>query len=305
MATINWDIVDGAYVAETGDGLEICRPVGVEGLVGDASDVGKNPAVLTEALATPGMPVRGDAHPKNASAFLEDRRARSIGSVSACVVDLIYRQRGTGLDLGHGAASTWSITDGFNLSQTTTFATADGSQNTQVWYVGAAGMSPLGSGDIPPPAISETRVRVTGVHQFRSRRGMTVLGQLKKSDWDSWKAVVRAAAGKINSDTWGTATRGTWLFLGPTTRFYDRKNNPNSIVYVELVFMHDPDGFYPLIGYVDPQGVHPADAATEAELRGIGGLPAVGGLTRRNGKTLASVQKETAFTPIFAFAPDT
>jgi hypothetical protein len=301
MATINWDIVDGAYARETADGMEINRPVGVEGLVGDASDVGKNPAVLLEALSAPGMPTRGSPHPKISDAYLEDRGARSIGAVSACIVDLIYRQRVIA-GANHGSASTWSITDAYQVSQRITYASADGSKATTVWYLASSGSS-ISPGDITPPAGA--RIRTVGVHQYKVHRVITVSGRLTKSDWDSWKRTVRAAAGKINADTWGTDTRGTWLFMGPTTRFFDRNNNPSSIVYVELTFFNDPDGFYPLIGYIDPQGIHPADAATETEVRSFGGLPPVNGIVRRKGKTLVSVQGETNFSPLFAFTPDT
>jgi hypothetical protein len=301
-ATIDWDVVEGWSVQKTRDGIEVVRPVCVRGIETTCVS-GKNPYVLLTALSAAGMPTVGSPLATEYPSLLyEDYRIRTIGSVDSVMVDLIYRQRVDDGSGGSGAANTWSITDSYQTSQITTFATADGSQGTSVWYLATAGAS-ITAGDLTPP--TGARVRIAGVHQFKSHRVITVSGRLRYDDWQTYRTAVRAAASCINSDTWGTSTRGTWLFLGPTSRFFDRNLNPASLVYVELAFMNDPDGHFPLIGYVDPQGIHPADAAVETEVRSIGGLPAVGGLTRRKGKTLVSVQREVAFSSLFAFTPDT
>ena len=83
--------------------------------------------MLLEPLSAPGMPTRGSPLPKIADVYLEDRGARSIGSVSACIVLLVYRQRVIS-GANHGSASTWSITDAYQVSQRITYATADGSE---------------------------------------------------------------------------------------------------------------------------------------------------------------------------------
>jgi hypothetical protein len=299
-ATIDWDVVEGWSVSKNRDGLEIVRPVCVRGIETDCTD-GQNPLVLLAALTVTGMPTVGTALSTGySSLLLEDYRVRTINSVDSVMVDLIYRQRTDDSSGGHGSANTWTITDSNQTSHLTTYATANGTQNTEVWYTAATG-SVITEGDIEPPA--DARRRIVGVHKFKSNRVITASGRLRKDDWDSWKTTVRAAKDHINADTWGGATRGTWLFLGPTTRFFDRLNNPSSLVYVELTFVEEPDGHYPVVGYIDPQGIHPFNCATEYELRHYGGLPPVGGITRRRGKTLVSVQSEVAFSPLFAFSP--
>ena len=119
---------------------------------------------------------------------------------------------------------------------------------------------------------------------------------MNKQDWDLIKANYRAVAGNINSTTWGSYTRGTVFFLGPNTT----TQNVGAQVLVELIFLIELKGFYPLLSWFTYTGEHPSDSVSEATLRGRG-LPAEDDVLQGNGLTLCSVQDESDFSLVFDF----
>lgn len=289
---IDWDVVSGASVTKSAQGLEIIRPVCVTG-IGSACVDGQNPDALLKALTVVGLPVEGTPYSATYPyALLEDYRVRTIDSDDSVMVDLIYRQQGPGSGDPHGS-STWSVTDSEQSSHIQTYATANGTANTLVWYKSGASSS-----QNVPPAKSATRV--PPLPKIITYRTIKASGILRGTDWATFKPQVRAAAGRINSDTWGSATRGTWLFLGPSTRWYDRFKR---VIYVDLNFINDPDGWYPLSVYLNPHGAHPADCVTEAALRATG-LPVADQNKTRNGISITSIYKEATFSDKFIFTPD-
>lgn len=290
---IEWDVVEGQTVTETNDGLDITRPICVVEMPSPCV-AGASPQALLQALGAPGMPVRGTPHSTSFPlALLAERRIRSIKAVDAVMVDLVYRQKVITVT-GHGDATAWTLTDATQTTHIQVFASADGSKRTEVWY---KPFTTSTASDNSPPAGA--RVRVAPTHRIQPFRVIKATATLTKADWDTWKAQVRAAAGKINSDVWNGEARGTWLFLGPTTTYAD---SAQLTVKVELVLMNDPLGHFPIVAFVDEHGVHPADSDLESTLRSTG-PPAEGKIIRRNGLTWVSEYKEVAFTGLFIFSP--
>jgi hypothetical protein len=211
-------------------------------------------------------------------------------------IDFVYRIA-THTDQGGGGASAWTVTDATTSEFVPCFATSAGGAALTVWY--KKGQSPATTVFPGVDATHDARLKgVRGIHRLSPRRHLRVTGRLLAVNWDAVKTAIRAASGKINSDVWGGYARGTWLFLGPVTRTADFGRTFD----IELDFAYDPNGHYPIGVYFDEHGEHPADSATEAQLR-TGGPPPENTYKGRNGIMMASVYPETPFTPLFAFLP--
>jgi hypothetical protein len=120
--------------------------------------------------------------------------------------------------------------------------------------------------------------------------------------WNVASPSYTAITSFINSTTWGTYPRGTWIFNGanPVTKDFG-----NSYI-VTFTFQYDPYGWYPVGEYLDPAaGIPPADRATVASLLALG-PPSVGGILNVNGLVRASVQGEGDFNALFTpyFTPN-
>jgi len=294
---IEFDVVDGFGVREKLDSLEIVRPILVKNVPGDCSG-GQNPGVLLQALTAPGMPSlrSGYPYPGYTGALLEERNPRSIRSVDSVAVDLVYRLRVTQAS----GINTWSLTDSTQTAHLITYVSADGSTSLLVWYEPTA----TDSQNVPPASSTtvQTVQRIVGVQKINTYRVLKAASTMRGDDWATVKDSIHDAAGKINSDTWGSHGRGTWLFLGPSTKTFDPTQ---SVVQVELNFLQDKNGHFPLLAYVNEKGVHPANSITEKKLRdrSPAGPPVVGAIKTGRGLTLASIYQETAFSGLFSFTP--
>jgi hypothetical protein len=106
----------------------------------------------------------------------------------------------------------------------------------------------------------------------------------------------------INSQSWGTYPRGTWIFVGCNAITRDFGFN----YVVTFTFQYDYFGFYPVGEYtVDGSDFSPADRSTVAALLAVG-PPSPGQIVQRNGLVRASVQGETDFNALFTayFTPN-
>ncbi len=209
----------------------------------------------------------------------------------------------------------WSLTDSTTISVIQTFGTANGSNSPTVWYRAGTPntVATTGSQKTGDPGIilagdglpADYTPRTDAVHKYVPHRTLKARSYILQDDWDRVKKEVRAAAGCINMDKWGDDERGTWLFTGPITSTTEPYAD-FPLLTIELNFLNDPKGFYPMGFYRDAYGSHPPDCATEIalcngdpeETTGTN-KPALNGVLGRNGICLISVQKEVAFTPLF------
>jgi hypothetical protein len=245
------------------------------------------------------MPAKGSSYPfaGYGSATLEERNVRSIRAVDSVAVDLVYRQR-NGDDAGGTGGGVWSLTDSTQTAHLITFASADGTSSLIVWYEPSASDSQ----NSPPANVAgsvQTAQRIVGAQKFKPYRVLKATSVLRGTDWALIKDDIHDISGKVNSDVWGGHARGTWLFLGPTTKTFDPAQ---STIYIDLVFIQDKDGHFPLLSYLNEKGVHPANSIKESTLRARG-LPSVGQVVTGRGLSIASIYKEASFSSKFSFTP--
>jgi hypothetical protein len=287
-----FDLVDGARVSATIDGVEITRSCIVSGLPVAAGT--SDPEVILQATEDSGFPgffaLYPTTIPRYQGATLQDVSVQSRDRRNNSVrLALTYRRKGGD---GSGSASEWSLEDSAQTSHVQTYGTAGGANNIQTWH--KAGEP---STTTVKPATGADAKNVS-VHRMRTFRVLRATARLRGSAWAAIKGGIRGAAESINLDPWGGDPRGNWYFVGPTTRTSDYGRSYR----IQLDFLEARDGHFPLAAYFNSQGVHPADCATEAQLRS-GGLPSSGGTLTRNGVTLASVYYEIDFNTLFAFSP--
>lgn len=293
---VDWDIIDGARVKKTRTSIEIIRPVLVYDLDIDCTTGLTNPSVLLAASAE--LPPTGTVyHDPAYPAILEAQELSSVRSSSAVVVDLVYRLN---LTLGNPNDPTmWIKTLGTQSYQIETHATANGNSALKVYY-----KSGLGDGPQATPANAEAD-KIGKARRTRTYKVLRVRGRMYYTKWLQFAPTVELAEECINSDTWGSASRGQWLCLGPTVDVplpTTGQSTANLIATIEIVFVKDKLGHYPLIAYQNERREHPKDAISEANLRARG-LPQVNSYRMGNGKTLASVYPETTFSDKFIFTP--
>lgn len=305
---VDWDVIEGAGVRNTIKGLDIIRVCLVRNVPGDCTN-GQSPSVLLTALTAPGMPTLYSPHPDPAyqNALLEEQNPRSIGSSDCVMVELVYRMRPID-PVGHANANAWTVTDSYQTSHIITYPTALETLGN-VWYKAGATKSGGGGNALRNSPPAQAAIKTGGVPKIITYRVIKATAILLATDWNTWKPTVRAAKGKINSDTWGTSPRGHWFFLGPNVKYFDKIQRKN--VEIELTFLEDEKGHYPLIAYLNTHGIHPADCITEDQLRILPGFVTndgtpfkEGAVAQGNGLSMASIYKETPFATVFAFTPD-
>jgi hypothetical protein len=190
-----------------------------------------------------------------------------------------------------GGPPTWEVEDVGSNSIIQTFCTADGSENIYAFYTPGAAID----ADPTEPYFTGTVAKVVGDRAVRKTARMS------KDHWDLIKDDIRAAACRINNDTWGGYERGTWLFL-----YANSTLDSNGNLVVALNFAYKEDGWWQFLAYMDitsGQPLKPDDSATEADLR-TAGPPAEGSQIVYNGMTMVSVQREADFAGTFPFTPD-
>jgi hypothetical protein len=181
----------------------------------------------------------------------------------------------------------------FTTGTSTTTSTFNGQNNITAWYSNAYTGSTLPSGAIP---------QSVDVQKYVSTGTLIVVIPFPGTFWNVVSPNYTTINSFINSTTWGSYARGTWIYNGcnPITKDFG-----NSYI-VTFTFQYDPYGWYPVGEYLDPAaGIPPADRATVSSLLALG-PPSVGGLVNRNGLVRASVQGETDFNALFTpyFTPN-
>jgi hypothetical protein len=302
-ARLKFDVRAPARIRNTRtNGLEITRGVDVLDIpiAAGASD----PAVLLTALTLLGtgptdrvnrFPQIGDLYP-GTNVPVDEQRVVSVDHVTnALEAEVIYRAP-TLVDL---TTTNWVVTHDSQANHILTNYVANGSQATEVHYmVGAPNVvGPVGT--IADEIANRVDKKVVAVSKIEITEVITVEAILTADRWNSAKAAFRAARGMINADEWGGYRRGTWLFLGPTSRTSDRGSN----FAVRLTFLEALGGWYPLGVYHNKFGIHPTDSGSEQLLRAS--PPPYFGWYRTNGLSVFSIYGETPFTPLFSFTPNT
>lgn len=285
-----FDQITGNEVRNTRQGLEIIRPCYVKDI--EIAEGTSDPEVLLKIISDPQCPKIDDAHPSTlVDAVLDEHRLRSIDSSfkTSAWMDLVYRA--TPITLVPGAPIQFVVEQSSQQVTVTTYGTAGGTALT-IWYK---------KGEEATTAVFPTGgvLKGVGVTKILTYDVLRAVGTATRAQWDAIKGVVRAARGKIHSDNWGTAERGKYFFLGPTTRYL----SGSKFVNIQLEFLGDENGHFPLVAYFDEHGEHPADSASENDVRS-GGPPGENTYSGRNGMLLASIYGETPFGGLFNFTPD-
>lgn len=294
-----FDRVDGSRVRNTVNGLEVVRRCTVYDIpVYQTSNAYK---ALVDIISDPQCPRLHTAFPDpSVPAFLDEHQLVSIEKPKRrAELDLVYRSPPF---VPGGVQVQWIVQDQSLVNHITTYATAGeagqgGTTSILLWY--KPGEPP--STDVIPGSTTSVPTQTAGVHKITVFRGLRVTGRATAQQWSAVKKIIRGAKGKINSDNWGSDKRGVWLFLGPNATTSDRGNTYD----IELTFLGEDLGHFPIAVYVDPQTGHiPGDISNERELR-KNGPPTFGDMWRRNGLALVSIYEETTFADKFAFTPDT
>lgn len=293
---VDLDVVNGTKIRRTLQVLEIRRQAVVSGIPIDCTG-GTDPNILLKAINAPGMPPPYSLFPNSAyPAVLEDYNLDAVKSVDTVVIELVYR-----LNLAISLTSTvnWIQEEETQHYQVETWTTAKRTTPLHVYYQNGKG---LGDGTTIP---STAHVRSGKARKFEKFKVLTVRGRMYLATWLALKPILEPAELNLNSDTWGTSTRGQWLYLGPKIQVplpTGLATNAVIVATVELKFLKEPLGHYPLLLYFNERREHPKNAVTEDRLRALG-LPIVDRIRVTNGKTLASIYPETTYSDKFVFTP--
>lgn len=297
---VDLDVVEGCRTRINRQNLEIERKAVVSGIPITCT-TGSDPNVLLNAIGAgaqaAGLPAPYTLHPNPLyPAILEEYSIDSVRAVDTVIVMMIYR-----LNLSiNPTTPNWMQDEETITYQTETYTTSNGSNPLIVYYKSGLG---VGSGGSTPP--STAHARIGKARKIKKYKVLRVHGRMYLNAWLTYKAGIEAAELKINSDTWGAYTRGNWMYLGNSVRIPlvpDGTPSSRIVAELELRFLRDPDLHYALLVYLNERREHPKDAISETALRGLG-LPAAGNIITTNGKTLASIYPEAAFTPLFTFTP--
>lgn len=289
-----FDRIEGMRANETQEMVEVVRPCLVRGIPVVDGATGTDPEVLFKMRLDPQCPARGSLYPTTilpyARATLQEFAIRSRLNATSAIVDFIYRAKAT-LPGGAGIASNWSLSRSPQISHIQTYHSFDGQSLNKVWFKDgtAAGTTsePSGADDYVAPV---TKMRVNSV--------LTARALLSGDDWRSLSASIREIEEHLNSTVWGTDDRGVWFFVGPTTQ----TNDYGSTYSVELTFLENKDGWYPLAIFFDKiTGQHPKGADKESSFTAF---PAPGNIITINGLTRVGEYGEVDFNAYFAFTPD-
>lgn len=302
MATVTLSLLQGQQVVDSVDGQMIVLPFKVEGfsIAPGISDS----TVLTRIR--PLLPAPYAAHPDGANypnATLRDVLIKSVNSFSVVFGELIYKAPGI---------STFTLEEIDQTEYLRTFTNSDGSKNLTVWYLNGGS----NTANTPPPNLSTKSQYAVDVQRFFGKRIIKATGWMKYSDWQNVRAKIRAVRWHTNFLQWGddpvADATGCWLFMNMRTF----TNDLNITKIIELYFLNDPRGHYPVGGWLDELGNHPTGGATEKTLRALGPPPMIGSQTdgngvqhfyrdqwNMNGLSMFGVYPETTFQLQFSFDP--
>jgi hypothetical protein len=292
---VDLDVVNGTKIRRTNQTLEIRRSAIVSQIPIDCTN-GTDPNVLIKALEAPGLPQPYSVFPNvKYPAVLEDYELDSVRSVDTVVLTLVYRLN---LSVSLTANVNWIQEEDIQTYISEVYTTARKTTPLYVYYKAGAG---VGTNVIP----SDAHARIGKARKHEKVKTLVVRGKMYLSAWLALKPIIEPMELCINSVNWGNSTRGQWLYLGHKIQVpLPTGLAPNTIIIatVELHFLKEPLGHYPLLVYLNERREHPKDAKSESILRGLG-LPAVDQLRMTNGKTLASIYPEADFNGAFQFTP--
>lgn len=288
-----FDRVPGARASITAELIEVVRACHVKNIPVVDGVTGTDSEVLLKIIADPDCPRYGSFHPSTISPWslttLQEINIRSWSAADACLLDLVYRAKS--VQGGSGAAASWRLEYDNTISHVQTFNTWGGQNLIKVWYKAgtASGTTSKPSG-ADEKGAAVTKMNASGV--------LTATALLSGTDWQAIRANIKAMRNHVNGDQWGSSPRGTWFFPGPRTVTTDYGKSYT----VQLPFLENPDGWYPVVSYLDFQGNHPADSDKESVFPSF--FPTLGAIQQLNGLARASEYNEDFFTPVFAFTPD-
>lgn len=291
--TVYYSLVEGSRVVNSVNGQLVIVPCVVKGVSIEppaSGQFGGDSTVLTRV--SPFLPSLYTPHPDTVNypyLTLREYEIRSYrASFSEVHVDLIYRAPGP---------SDWVLEEISQSEYLRTFTTANSQKQITCWYKQGASNTVTS-----PPAGAKLEVPADGVQKYVGKRILKAKGWMKYAAWTPIRANVRTALWTLNHSQWGddpvADATGCWLFANMITSTHDLNRTKN----IELFFINDPGGWYPITQYLDINNRHPGDGTTEAQLRAVG-LPVIGGQITMNGITRSSIYNETEFNAIFNFDP--
>jgi hypothetical protein len=289
---IRWDVRGPHRVEYTEDGLLIVRTLEVYNI--PISPGESDPSVLLKCLSQPLFPKWGWAYPdpSYSNGVVRGIFGKSIDRITnAGTFDFHYLAPFD--NFAETGVIKYTLEDLTLSRQVTTYTAATQDISLDLIYGrGATGVQNF-------PLIAGDSYKVAGVPKFDGYRMLRATGRATKAQWDAVKGAVREAAFRIHSDDWGDYERGRWLFMGPQTRTTDKGQTYS----IQLDFIEERFGHFPIIAYFNEFGEHPGDSSTEADVRAAG-PPTEGNIITYNGITMASIYLETTFSDLFSFTPD-
>lgn len=218
MTQVKLDRIEGASARRTAEGWQVERTAYVSGLSGDSDQR------MAQAITASGMPALRQAHPSIGGIFVTGLDATPAGPAAA-VVRITYGPPNSSQLPEMGQPP--QIDVGATLSQVQTSRDASGSPLIVA----------LGSG---PEAQSQVAQVSRFVPQTTVRYSRLETG----SPGDK----ARNYVGKVNATTFFASDPGTWMCTGITGRSHDG----GTTYEVTYDFQYNPDGWQPVIQYIDP-----------------------------------------------------
>lgn len=316
---VTLSLLEGQKVVDSVNGVEITLTGLVRNIPVLITDSVSNLTVLTRCR--PALPVQYSPHPDMDNypyATLRDVYIQSRRSFNSVIVALVYRQPGTAeFQLEEISQSEYLKTSVISQAFSTSAFALSGSptikQNIEVWFDKTKNNDlTVMPDDI---AIGNPHRFAVDVSRFFGKRIIRASGWMT---WDAWSAVrqqVNASLWSTNSSQWGddpyADSTGSWLFQSMNNVTRDKNHTKE----IQLYFIQQPGGHYPIAEWINAQGYHESGGTSEAAIRAMGPPPLidfdnVSGVDRffrsqwqMNGLTRAAVYPETEFNLTFNFDP--
>jgi len=215
---VKLDQMEGASTRRTLEGWEAQRTAYVSGLSGDYHQR------MAQAISATGIPQLRQPHPAISSIFVTSIDAKPAG-VDGAIVRIEYGT-GSGKHLP-SPGDPAMIEVGATLSQTSTHQTASG--------------DPL---EVSLGDDSESPRQIARVTKFIPQ----VTVRYSRLELSSPGSKARQYVGKINSEEVFGSDAGTWM----CTAITGRSNDGGETYEVTYDFQYNPEGWQPVVTYIDP-----------------------------------------------------
>lgn len=314
MPNVRMSLLDGQKVVDSINGVEIT----VTGLVQGITVTGlSDQTVLTRCR--PFLPVQYSPHPDVVNypfATLRDVYIQSRRTTTSVLIGLIYKCPGTAEFILEEISQSEYLKSSVIAPAYSTFPVPAGLvvDNIEVWFDQNGDNTAV---TIPGTIEVGTPQRfAVDVQRFFGKRILRASGWMLWSDWLLVRQQVRASLWTTNHTQWGDDTyadaTGSWLFQSMNNVTRDLNHTKE----IQLYFLQEPGGHYPIAQWINAQGYHETGGVSEAALRAKGPPPQssvtdnVWGVDRffrtqwqMNGLTRAAVYPETEFNLTFNFDP--